>query len=139
MWLRPLRRCVTSDVNSVFRPSLSTPSLFPLFPRHLISKSRACRFANTMAPSKEEKQAATLKGNSKEDLEGEHNEWKFRAPYKVHDDAEDFRVLYEGGCHCGRVRYQLSRDKPLDAKYCHCTTCQTLHGKLDKWRSIRDH
>jgi hypothetical protein len=22
----------------------------------------------------------------------------------------------------------LSREKPLAAKYCHCTTCQRLHG-----------
>lgn len=24
----------------------------------------------------------------------------------------------EGGCHCGRVKYQLNREKPLSAKYC---------------------
>ncbi len=56
------------------------------------------------------------------------DEWKHRAPYKIHENDANFKVRYEGGCHCGRVRYQLSREKPLDAKYCHCTTCQKLHG-----------
>lgn len=57
------------------------------------------------------------------------DDWKYNAPYKVHENDPNFRVRYEGGCHCGRVKYQLSRDKPLDSKYCHCTTCQTLHGE----------
>lgn len=57
------------------------------------------------------------------------DDWKERAPYKVHENNPNFNVRYEGSCHCGRVKYQLSRDKPLDAKYCHCTTCQTLHGE----------
>jgi hypothetical protein len=83
-----------------------------------------------MAPSKEEKKAATEKGNSEEDVEGALNEWKFRAPYKIHDDTDSFNALYEASCHCGRVNYQLSREKPVDAKYCHCTTCQRLHGEL---------
>ena len=61
-------------------------------------------------------------------LEGEHNQWKFRAPYRVHENDPSFHVRYEGSCHCGRVKYQLSREKPLAAKYCHCTTCQKLHG-----------
>ena len=61
--------------------------------------------------------------------EGELNQWKFRAPYKIHENDPNFHVRYEGSCHCGKVRYQLSREKPLDAKYCHCTTCQKLHGE----------
>lgn len=82
-----------------------------------------------MALSKEEKDTATAKGHEKEDIEGELNEWKFRPPYKIRDDAEGFKVVYEANCHCGRVRYQLNQEKPLDAKYCHCTTCQRLHGQ----------
>ena len=66
------------------------------------------------------------------ELQGEHNQWKFRAPYRVHEDndGDNFPARYDGGCHCGRVRYQLSREKPLSAKYCHCTTCQVIHGML---------
>ncbi|KAL8933203.1 MAG: hypothetical protein Q9216_006471 [Gyalolechia sp. 2 TL-2023] len=68
--------------------------------------------------------------------EGELNAWKHRAPYRVHDQAEDFKVRYEGSCHCGKVKYQLSREKPLDAKYCHCTTCQKIHGAPFQWAAI---
>ncbi|KAI9707709.1 MAG: hypothetical protein M1836_000671 [Candelina mexicana] len=64
------------------------------------------------------------------------DEWKHRAPYAIHSDAKDFKVRYEGGCHCGRVKYQLSREKPLDAKYCHCKTCQRLHGAPFQWAAI---
>lgn len=81
-----------------------------------------------MSPSNSEKQTAKDNGHSSSDVEGKNNEWKFRAPYKVHENDPDFKALYEGGCHCGRVKYQLSREKPLDAKYCHCGTCQVLHG-----------
>jgi hypothetical protein len=58
------------------------------------------------------------------------DEWKHREPYAVHDGERDekFDVKWEGSCHCGKVTYQLSREKPLAAKYCHCTTCQRLHG-----------
>lgn len=63
------------------------------------------------------------------DTEGELNQWKHRPPYKVHDNNANFNARYEASCHCGKVKYQLSREKPLDSKYCHCTTCQKLHGK----------
>lgn len=59
------------------------------------------------------------------------DQWKYREPYRVHKDPGDFDVKWEGQCHCGKVQYQLSRDKPLAAKYCHCTTCQRLHGVSD--------
>jgi hypothetical protein len=57
------------------------------------------------------------------------SEWKQRPPYRIHEKNEDFDVKYEANCHCGKVRYQLSRREPLDSKLCHCTTCQTQHGK----------
>jgi hypothetical protein len=56
------------------------------------------------------------------------SEWKQRPPYSVHDKNENFDVKYEANCHCGKVKYQLSRQEPLDSKLCHCTTCQTQHG-----------
>jgi len=56
------------------------------------------------------------------------NEWKTKAPYKIHEPNEHFKVRYEASCHCGKVHYQLSREEPLDSKLCHCTTCQTQHG-----------
>ncbi|KAG0646421.1 hypothetical protein D0Z07_7356 [Hyphodiscus hymeniophilus] len=92
-----------------------------------------------MAPSKDEKATAKRSAScSSQEVEGEKNEWKFRAPYKIHakDGDDKFRALYEGGCHCGRVKYQLSREKPLDAKFCHCSTCQVLHGAPFQWAAI---
>jgi hypothetical protein len=65
-------------------------------------------------------------GESKEEVE----EWKTRAPYSIHEDNRTFKALYEAQCHCGRVKYELSRDAPLSSKLCHCTTCQTQHGEL---------
>lgn len=56
-------------------------------------------------------------------------EWKKRAPYRIHEKNEGFKALYDASCHCGRVKYQLSREKPLESKLCHCTTCQTQHGE----------
>jgi hypothetical protein len=82
-------------------------------------------------PTKDVKDQCKASGHDSSDIEGEENEWKFRAPYKIHKkegDNDDFRALYEGSCHCGRVKYQLSREKPLEAKFCHCATCQVLHG-----------
>ncbi|MCJ1409495.1 hypothetical protein MMC19_003576 [Ptychographa xylographoides] len=64
------------------------------------------------------------------------DEWKTRPPYKIHDNDKNFNALYEGSCHCGRVQYQLSREKPLASKYCHCTTCQRLHGAPFQWAAI---
>ena len=34
---------------------------------------------------------------------------------------------YEGGCHCGGVRYSFS-DKPDLTFYCHCSDCQKTTG-----------
>ncbi|KAF6222369.1 hypothetical protein HO133_001455 [Letharia lupina] len=68
--------------------------------------------------------------------EGDLNAWKHRAPYKVHDSDPNFHARYEASCHCGKIRYQLSREKPLDSKYCHCTTCQKLHGAPFQWAAI---
>lgn len=56
------------------------------------------------------------------------DEWKHREPYRVHNDDDSFPAKWEGSCHCGKVQYQLSREKPLASKFCHCKTCQRLHG-----------
>jgi hypothetical protein len=56
------------------------------------------------------------------------DQWKHRAPYRIHENGDNFNVKWKGKCHCGKVEYQLSREKPLKVKYCHCTTCQRLHG-----------
>jgi hypothetical protein len=54
--------------------------------------------------------------------------WKERPPYRIQDKEAGFDVKWRGKCHCGAVQYELSSDKPLASKYCHCTTCQRMHG-----------
>nr|WP_321399146.1 GFA family protein [uncultured Desulfobacter sp.] len=46
-----------------------------------------------------------------------------------------FIPKYTASCFCGAVRYEVSAD-PVDAKICHCTTCQRLHGAPMQWAAI---
>lgn len=62
--------------------------------------------------------------------------WKYRAPYQVQKDHEFGSVKWRGKCHCGRVQYQLKRENPLAAKFCHCRACQVLHGAPFQWCAI---
>lgn len=55
-------------------------------------------------------------------------EWQTRPPYRVVSRDEFGEVKWKGGCHCGRVTYELNREQPLKAKYCHCRGCQVVHG-----------
>lgn len=68
--------------------------------------------------------------------QSDQDEWKHRPPYQIHRSSDSFQAVWNGKCHCGKTRYQLSRDKPLAAKYCHCTTCQRLHGSPFQWAAI---
>ncbi|EEQ89459.2 uncharacterized protein BDCG_04579 [Blastomyces dermatitidis ER-3] len=63
-------------------------------------------------------------------------EWSQRPPYKAHRTEEFGTVYWTGKCHCGRVTYQINRERPLDVKYCHCTGCQVLHGAPFQWAAI---
>ncbi|KAK4038545.1 Mss4-like protein [Parachaetomium inaequale] len=65
----------------------------------------------------------------------EQDQWKERPPYRIHDKA-DFDAKWKGKCHCGAVQYELSRERPLASKYCHCTTCQRMHGAPFQWAAI---
>lgn len=46
-----------------------------------------------------------------------------------------FVAKYQASCFCGAVLYEVSAD-PVDAKLCHCTTCQRLHGAPMQWAAI---
>ncbi len=46
-----------------------------------------------------------------------------------------FVAKYQASCFCGAVRYEVSAN-PVDAKICHCTTCQRLHGAPMQWAAI---
>ncbi len=56
------------------------------------------------------------------------------AEYASLEDST-FKPKYRAACFCGKVRYEVSVD-PVDAKYCHCRACQTLHGAPMQWAAI---
>lgn len=49
----------------------------------------------------------------------------FKPPYFWHSD--EFEVKWTSSCWCGKVKFEYAGD-PIDAKHCHCTQCQRLHG-----------
>ncbi|EEP79145.1 conserved hypothetical protein [Uncinocarpus reesii 1704] len=62
--------------------------------------------------------------------------WEDNPPYQAQSPEKFGRVFWHGSCQCGQVKYQLNREKPLDAKFCHCTSCQRLHGAPFQWAAI---
>ncbi|RJE27489.1 hypothetical protein PHISCL_00223 [Aspergillus sclerotialis] len=60
----------------------------------------------------------------------DHEQWKHRPPYQIQSDDEFGPVKWRGKCQCGQVTYNLNREKPLNAKYCHCRGCQVMHGMI---------
>ncbi|GLB44281.1 putative glutathione-dependent formaldehyde-activating enzyme [Lyophyllum shimeji] len=60
-----------------------------------------------------------------------------RPPYSSEDSNYPIaQPLYTGACFCGAVVFTVSRQAPLDARFCHCTTCQTLHAAPFQWAAI---
>jgi hypothetical protein len=129
---------------SSFRPSPTIPNnLFSAYsrffsPRLTISASPLSYLrSNTSAmPLNQEqqdngmhsKEVNTDTGYQFQAGRSDDDDWKHKEPYRIHTKDDEFETKWRGRCHCGRVQYQLSRQVPLDAKYCHCTTCQRLHG-----------
>ncbi|RPB08477.1 hypothetical protein P167DRAFT_494079 [Morchella conica CCBAS932] len=60
-----------------------------------------------------------------------------RPPYTV-DEGEHgaFKPIYKGACFCEKVTFEISRERPLEAKFCHCEGCQRLHGAPFQWAAI---
>jgi hypothetical protein len=56
-----------------------------------------------------------------------------RPPYKVEGE---FRPIYKGACFCEKVTFEIARERPLEAKFCHCEGCQRLHGAPFQWVCI---
>jgi len=59
---------------------------------------------------------------------------RFDPAYAALDDPA-FLPKYRAACFCGAVRYEVNAD-PVDAKICHCKTCQALHGAPMQWAAI---
>ncbi|KAJ5563083.1 hypothetical protein N7461_001844 [Penicillium sp. DV-2018c] len=65
-------------------------------------------------------------------------QWKHHPPYDMRTQSDFGPVKWRGKCLCGEVTYSLNREKPLDAKYCHCRVCQRAHGAPFQWAAIFD-
>lgn len=128
-------------------PSISRRS-FPSLPSSFVQSSvsrtvqKFPRYQHTggfHSDSFDSKMAGNLSGNhldqSNTQADGKKSQdesWKLRAPYQIQNDETFGPVKWEGACHCGRVQYQIKRDKPLAAKFCHCRACQVIHGPSQK-------
>lgn len=62
--------------------------------------------------------------------------WKSQPPYQTTPSNSHFDKKWTAHCHCGRVKYWLSRERPLATKFCHCVDCQGLHGAPFQWAAI---
>jgi len=58
----------------------------------------------------------------------------FGSAYASPDD-KNFIVKHRARCYCSAVRYEVRAD-PVDAKICHCSVCQVLHGTPMQWAAI---
>ena len=134
-------RCFTSSIRAI--------ALSPRFVSHPPSSlrlSRAFSFTSFRAMANTSESAAERSGTShehphqqraKEQHSEGHNAWKTRPPYAIPNEDDGFEAKYNASCHCGKVEYQLSRERPLDSKLCHCGTCQTQHGELSLLRQTQ--
>ncbi|KAJ5466600.1 hypothetical protein N7539_009556 [Penicillium diatomitis] len=62
--------------------------------------------------------------------------WKHRAPYRSLSDEEFGPIKWRGKCKCGNITFSIRREKPVNAKYCHCRGCQVMHGAPFQWAAI---
>ncbi|CAI7571506.1 unnamed protein product [Penicillium viridicatum] len=62
--------------------------------------------------------------------------WKHLPPYEIQSDEQFGPIKWRGKCLCGNITYLLKREKPLNAKYCHCRVCQVTHGAPFQWAAI---
>ncbi|KAI1437272.1 Mss4-like protein [Xylaria sp. CBS 124048] len=84
--------------------------------------------------TRQDRKARLERGDPKDRQDG--NDWAHRPPYRTANENDDFEKRHTAHCHCGRVKYWLSREKPLATKFCHCTDCQALHGAPFQWAAI---
>ncbi len=61
------------------------------------------------------------------------DDWRQAPPYAQGD--KHFSVAHRAQCFCGAVAFEVCAD-PVDAKFCHCPQCQSLHGAPFQWAVI---
>ena len=59
-----------------------------------------------------------------------------RPPYLLQPLQEFGEIKWHAQCQCGEVKYALRRERPLNAKFCHCRQCQVLHAAPFQWAAI---
>lgn len=64
---------------------------------------------------------------------GSEEGYLFKPPYAW--KSEKFKTKYHSACWCGKVEFEYHGD-PIDAKHCHCTQCQRLHGACFQWAAL---
>jgi len=67
----------------------------------------------------------------------DHADRRSRPPYSLSDEKKKkgFKTKYSGSCFCGNVKIEVDQD-PLQAMYCHCSTCKKLHGATYQWAAV---
>ncbi|KAN0064705.1 hypothetical protein ACQY0O_002335 [Thecaphora frezii] len=99
------------------------------------------RFSTTATMSKKTEQGHEVveppytgwKGDVPSQKGGSEPGYLFRPPYVWHSD--EFKVKYTARCWCGKLEFEYHGD-PIDAKHCHCTQCQRLHGAPFQWAAL---
>lgn len=68
---------------------------------------------------------------------GSSDDWKKSPPYAATEDKQkNKKALFTGNCHCHDVTFEIYVDKPKGSHYCHCDTCQKLHGSAMHWSVV---
>lgn len=49
--------------------------------------------------------------------------------------SPSFEASYTASCHCSLVRFEVSGE-PESVMYCHCESCQTIHGTPYQWAAV---
>ena len=86
-----------------------------------------------MSAGKNDRDTRNLSNAEKEPV---HRNRMDRLPYSLAEESMPFKRVYEGSCFCEKVKFGISREVPLDAKYCHCKGCQVLHGAPFQWVGV---
>lgn len=124
----PLKTLSRVGFQTASHHTRTTTPLFTRVSTPRVAQTVARQSIRSSSSFQDEKQKMDAKEARGEKSEKPVEDWQKRAPYKIHEANENFKARYEASCHCGKVKYQLSREEPLDSKLCHCTTCQTQHG-----------
>lgn len=101
-------------------------NLFLRLQRHRIVKSMACSSENFKSSLASREPEYTFQDEDPSN----------RAPYSQQPLDQFGEARWRAHCQCGNVSYRLRSERPLMAKFCHCRSCQVLHGAPFQWAAI---